>query len=288
VTVGGRGDGGGDGPGGGDPGANADASADPTASADPDEEVFDCTVVDEVLRVRRPDARWLSTGHAGGESRGDAAYNVSVPEGWAERDVDGYVAGRLREAGFEADGPVLLTGVSMRHARRARLGPTEAVVTAGVDNPAALPVDRGAAAAGGAPDRGRRRSDETGTVNVIVGTRRALAPGALANLVAVAAEAKAATLLDRVGVPGTTTDAVVAACDPAGDPSAYSGSATEVGAAARACVRDALLAALDSRYAEDSPPASVESATHGVVTDERATVSPADDRIARENRDERL
>jgi adenosylcobinamide hydrolase len=270
----------------GSEGTNGDTNAD--ADTDGEAGVFDCAVADGVLRVRRPDARWLSTGHAGGELRGDAAYNVSVPEGWTDRDVDGYAAGRLREAGFEADGPVLLTGVSMRHARRARLGPVEAVVTAGVNNPAALPVAPGAATASGddAPDGDS--PDGAGTVNVFVGTTRALAPGALANLVAVAAEAKAATLLDRVGFPGTTTDAVVVACDPAGDPAAYSGSATDVGSAARACVRDALVASLDSRYAEESPPPSVEAATHGVVTDERAAVSPVGDRIARENRDESL
>ncbi|MFC6826544.1 adenosylcobinamide amidohydrolase [Halopelagius fulvigenes] len=238
--------------------------------------VFDCLVRDGVCRLRRPETRWLSTGHAGGESVGPAAYNVSVPEGWADRDVDGYVARRLADTGFDEDGPALLTGVSMRHARVARLGPVEAVVTAGVSNPAALPLDSGGSTVGsdgsGDPDAD---TDATpaGTVNVLVGTTRALEPGALENLVAVAAEAKAATLLSRTGVPGTTTDAVVVACDPAGDSAAYSGSATEVGAAARACVRDALLASLDSRYADEAPPESVSEAAHGVVTDDRAAVS---------------
>ncbi|RDI71348.1 adenosylcobinamide amidohydrolase [Halopelagius longus] len=240
--------------------------------AEPTAGVFDCLVRDGVCRLRRPETRWLSTGHAGGESVGPVAYNVSVPEGWAERDVDGYVARRLADAGFDADGPALLTGVSMRHARVARLGPVEAVVTAGVDNPAALPVSEEKTAGDGGSDAD---TDATpaGTVNVFVGTTRALEPGALENLVALAAEAKAATLVSRTGVPGTTTDAVVAACDPAGDAAAYSGSATEVGAAARACVRDALLAALDSRYADEDPPASVAEAEHGVVTDETAAVS---------------
>lgn len=243
--------------------------------------VFDIAIRDEVCRLRRPRTRWLSTGHDGGESVGPAAYNVSVPEGWAERDVDGYVADRLADAGFDEDGPALLTGVSMRHARAARLGPVEALVTAGVNNPATLPVegdrvgdaDRDVGTRRGADDGRDADARPLGTVNVVVGTTRALGPGALANLVAVAAEAKAATLLARTGFPGTTTDAVVVACDPAGDPSTYSGSATPVGSAARACVRDALLASIASRYADEGPPASVSAAAYGVVTDDRASVS---------------
>lgn len=256
----------------------------PDAVDDPDP-TFEATVREGVCRLRRPGARWLSTGHDGGESRADAAYLVSVPEGWDDVEIGAYVARRRREAGFadaaapesDADGeaeaaPALLTGVSMRHARRARLGPVEAVVTAGLSNPAGLPVPVG----GDDEDRpGPGDADaerRTGTVNVVVGTTRSLAPGALANLVAVAAEAKAATLLARTGFPGTTSDAVLAACDPAGERAAFSGSATAVGSAARACVRDALLAALDSRYQGEEPPESVEDAAYGVVTDRRAAV----------------
>jgi len=69
-------------------------------------------------------------------------------------------------------------------------------------------------------------------------------------------------------VPGTTSDAVVVASDPDGDPATFSGSATRVGAATRACVREAVDAALDARYGTadgddvghgdggDDPPAS--------------------------------
>ena len=222
--------------------------------------VFTATVRDGVCRLARPDTRWLSTGHAGGEHRAPAAYNCTVPEGWDRTDLDAYVAERLAAAGFEADGPALLTGVDQRHARRARLGPVEAVATAGVSNPASLPVE---VRADGGTD-----ASHAGTVNVVVGTTRALAPGALPNLLTVAAEAKAATLLELVGVPGTTTDAVVAACDPAGRSVPFSGSATAVGGAARACVRDAVAASLHARH----PDGEYERES-GVVTDERAAVS---------------
>jgi adenosylcobinamide hydrolase len=249
--------------------------------------VFEVTVRDEVCRLRRPGTRWLSTGHSGGESRADAAYLLSVPDGWGDVDISAYIGERLDAAGFARPGPALLTGVSMRHARRARFGPVEAVVTAGVSNPAALPVgsDMGPSSEETVEESGDGDASEVlgdddtnadrrhaGTVNVAVGTTRSLAPGALPNLVAVAAEAKAATLLARVGVPGTTSDAVLAGCDPEGEEAAFSGSATAVGSAARICVRDAVSAALDARYAEESPPASVDDAEHGVVSDARARV----------------
>ena len=232
---------------------------------------FDAAVRDDVCRLARPDTRWLSTGHDGGECRAPAAYNCTVPDGWDRTDLTAYVAERLADAGFDDEirGPALLTGVDQRHARRARLGSVEAVATAGVSNPAALPVHPDPERVGG--DDGVTSvadADHVGTVNVVVGTTRALAPGALPNLLTVAAEAKAATLLELVGVPGTTTDAVVAACDPEGEPAPFSGSATDVGAAARACVRDAVAASLHSRH-----PDGEYAASSGVVTDERATVS---------------
>lgn len=238
--------------------------------------MFESSRRDGVLELRRAETEWLSTGWEGGRCRADAAHSLTVPEGWEPADLGADVAERLRAAGFERDGPVLLTGVDVGHARGARLGPVEAVATAGVSNPAALPV----------PDpweeseppvlsgSGRRTSGteppDPGTVNVVVGSRRALGEAALANLLTVASEAKATTLSTLVGVPGTTSDAVVAATDPEGEPSTYSGSATDVGAAARACVREAVSAALVARYPDRGMPESVDDARHGVVADERA------------------
>jgi adenosylcobinamide hydrolase len=226
--------------------------------------MFDATVSDGVLRLARPDARWLSTGFDGGERRADAAYNVTVPEGWDRTDLADYVTERRSDAGFDADGPALLTGVSQRHARVARRGPATAVATAGLSNPAPLfAADAESAGHGTASDD----APPVGTVNVFVGVERSLAPGALSNLVAVAASAKAATLSREAGFPGTTTDAVVAACGPDAERARFSGTGTAVGAAARACVRDAVRASLDSRYAdeEEAMPDSVADARHGVA-----------------------
>ncbi|SMO68248.1 adenosylcobinamide amidohydrolase [Halorubrum cibi] len=267
---------------------------------------FRADVADGVCRFRRVDGatRFLSTGFDGGIRVADAVHNVTVPEGWDDagrRDLSEYVDGRVRDAGFadratdgltDRDAPALLTGVDQRHARIARLDGATAVATAGVSNPAALPISDGDVDSVAEDDV----APTTGTVNLLVGSERALSPGALANLVAVVAEAKAATLLATVGFPGTTSDAVVVGCpaeraDATGsgstraradtdgpEPAAFSGSATPIGSAVRACVRDAVCASLASRYGADfeEAPASISDAEYGVVTDERAAVEPVD------------
>jgi len=277
-------------------------------------------VRDGVLRIRAPGATWLSTGWRGGRRDADAAYNVSVPTGWDRTDLDAYVDERLDAAGFaaderdssspdsqtrqdaagressepsvagapeDADGPALLTGVAMEHARAARLdadpdadatGSVLAIATAGVSNPAALFPDDGGDvdAASACSDEATADEHSPGTVNVLLYADRTLTEGALANLVAVVAEAKAATLVREAGFPGTTTDAVIVGCPAVAEPDGgaddengvarFSGSGTPIGAAARVCVRDAVLASLRSRYADRELPATVADAEYGVAT----------------------
>lgn len=228
---------------------------------------FAATVADGVLQVARPGTRWLSTGWDGGFERAPAAYNVTVPEGWDRTDPGVYAAERRERAGFERPGPSLLTGVEMAHARGARIDPVVACATVGVSNPAALPMEP----EGDGEIRSRQPGD-VGTVNLLVGTTEPLTDAALATLLGVVVEAKAATLLATAGFPGTTTDAVVVGAPAGEDPDPFAGSATPVGAAARACVRDAVRASFRSRYDGEDPPESVEAAEHGVVTDRRAEV----------------
>jgi adenosylcobinamide hydrolase len=241
-------------------------------------------VAEEVVRLAAPGSRWLATGHDGGYSEAVAAYNVSVPEGFDRTDLATYTRERRERAGFPEPGPTLLTGVDARHARGGRRGPVTVVATAGVSNPATLPVDgtdERDPVDGGGDSTGAGGDYEgvpevhdggPGTVNLLVHADRALADGALATLLGVVVEAKTATLVARTGFPGTTTDAAVVGCRPAGDPAEFAGSATGVGAAARACVREAVGASLDARYAETALPGSVQDAEHGVATTGRATV----------------
>lgn len=231
--------------------------------------MFETTIHKDVLRVEREGTRWLSSGWDGGIEQGPVAYNIAVPDGWNRTDLDSYVAKRLDRAEFEHPGPTLLTGVDLSYAKGARYGPVEVYATAGVSNPGVLPTEPPVSSQE-ATDTTTGTEADAGTVNLIVGTERSLEPGALANLLAVVVEAKTATLLAETGFPGTTTDAVVVGCDPTGQPAQYSGSATEVGAAARACTRDALQAGLRSRYPDGEYPTTVEVAEYGV----RTTVSP--------------
>ena len=223
----------------------------------------------ECCRLHVDGGRWLSTGHRGGYRTADAATNLTVPTGFDRTDLETYVTDRLAEAGFGTDGPALLTGVEMRHARAATLGSVTVLATVGLTNPAALPISFD-----GETDRSLDGNDRQrpGTVNLLVGTDRALPDGTLASLLATAVEAKAATLQAATGFTGTTSDAIAVGCDPSGDPAAFAGSATAVGSATRACVRDALLAGIESRYDASDIPDSVADADHGVVTDRSASV----------------
>jgi adenosylcobinamide hydrolase len=229
--------------------------------------MFETTVADGVLRLRRPEMRWLSTGWEGGFEQAEAAYNITVPEGWERTDVGTYIDERREQAGFTASGPTLLTGVEMHHARGARLGSVVAYATVGLSNPAALPMEP--------TGMDKRRLDgqpSVGTVNLVVGTTRCLNEAALATLLGIVVEAKTATLLAESNFPGTTTDAVVVGSDERGETAMFTGSATTIGTAARACVREAVRASFRSRYAEREVPHSVADAEHGVVTDQCAEV----------------
>lgn len=234
--------------------------------------MFECREADGVLQVRRPGTRWLSTGWNGGFHEAPAAYNVTVPEGWAETDLEAYSTERRTGAGFETPGPTLFTGVEQDHARVATAEPVTAVATVGLSNPAPLPIDE-------TPDQPRDPQPESGedtppgTVNLIVGTPKQLDDAALANLVSVVAEAKAATLLGKTPFPGTTTDAIIVGSDPSGEPCEFTGSATEIGEAARICVREAILASFVSRYPEGEVPETVAAAAYGRVPSTTATVS---------------
>ena len=228
--------------------------------------MFETTRRDGIVQIRREGARWLSTAWDGGYCESATAYNVTVPTGFGRTDLDSYRRERLGDAGFPV-GPTLLTGVEMEHARCASAGPVSVLATAGLSNPAALPIDDTAPAKFPADTTAQWRP---GTVNLVVGVDRALTDGTLATLLSTAVEAKAATLLGVVEAPGTTSDAVVVGSVPRAKRAEFAGSGTDVGGATRACVRDAVLASLDSRY-DDAPP-TVAEAEHGITTDRQTDV----------------
>ncbi len=226
--------------------------------------MFEPAVRDSVCQLSSEGAHWLATGPNGGFHSVAGATNITVPEGFERQDLAAYADERRSAAGFQQAGPALLTGVDQAHARAARSGSVTVVATAGLSNPATLPM---------AADSSAQNGDwEPGTVNLLVGTTRSLAPGTLATLLATAVEAKTATLQSLTGYTGTTSDAVAVGCDRSGPPAAFAGSTTPVGADTRRCVRDAVVASLDARYDDTPLPASVPAADHGVETTGTATV----------------
>jgi len=92
----------------------------------------------------------------------------------------------------------------------------------------------------------------------------------------VATEAKTATLLGETGFTGTTTDAVVAACDPSGEPAPFSG-ARPGSAPRRGRPCEAVTASVESRYSDETVADSVADAEYGVRTDVRADVFVPDE-----------
>lgn len=228
---------------------------------------FETAESDGVLQARHPSTNWLATTWDGGFVTADATYNITVPEGWERTDLDDYVDQRRRRAGFDTPGPTMLTGVDQAHARGARIGSVTAIATCGLSNPTTLPMNPTEGSSQDATER-----PPPGTVNLILGTSRALDPGGLTNLLAVAVEARTATLLAETRFTGTTSDAIVVGCDPTGEAASFSGSATPVGADTRAAVREAIRASLRSRYPEDGYPTSVADATYGTITSREATV----------------
>lgn len=221
-------------------------------------------------RLTIPDGHWLDTGVDGGFSRADRAVNLTVPTDFDRRDLRAYVTERCESVGIDPAGPALLTAVEQTDARGARAGSVTVVATAGLSNPARLPVP--APAEHENTHEGIDQSPPPGTVNLLVGTTQSLDERGLAAALAAAVEAKAATLGSLVGFSGTTSDALAIGADPAGEKITYVGSSTELGANLRACVREAVSASLDAAYTEEELPATVEAAAHGTRTTRSATV----------------
>jgi adenosylcobinamide hydrolase len=229
----------------------------------------DVTIRSEVCRLSIPNGRWLGTGVNGGIRVADGAVNVSVPSDFDRQDLDDVVAERCAAAGFAGDGPALLTAVEQHHARGARAGSVAVVATAGLSNPATLPIKPSKEESGSGDDRDR---PPIGTVNLLVATDLALSAAGLAGALASAVEAKTATLQAMTGFTGTTSDAVAVGSNREGEDITFVGSSTDVGQAIRACVRDALCASLESTYADQELPTSVGEAEHGAITECETTV----------------
>lgn len=225
------------------------------------------TFREDACRLQVMGGRWLSTGVNGGFVRSDRAVNLTVPSDFDRTDLADYSAERCHDVGFESGGPALLTAVEQRNARCARAGPVTVVATAGLSNPATLPVP------GDSPQKQPSGDSPPplGTVNLLVASARSFSDATLASCLATAVEAKAATLVALTGFSGTTSDAIAVGCDPNADNITFVGSSTHVGKCIRACVRDSMLESLEAVH--DEIPKSASEEVDGTVTDINTAVS---------------
>lgn len=227
------------------------------------------TIRDGVLQVHTGKTRWLATGLQPAFSTAPAAYNISVPAGFDCTDLEPYKRDRRQSAGFTDPGPTLLTGVDLAHARGATAEPVTVYATVGLSNPASLPTNPTDTPE---PASSVESRNHAGTVNLLVHVDRALEEGGLTTLLAEVVEAKTATLIAHTTMTGTTTDAVIVGANPTAEPATFTGSATPIGARARACVRDAVTSSLTARYPDGDWPESIVAADHGIRTTRQTTV----------------
>ncbi len=182
-------------------------------------------VEEEYLRVRGEFRVVSSAPWRGGARRARTIVNVHVPKSYHE-PVPPFFRRFERRTGLRSV-VGLLTAVDLRAVamRRTRYG--TALVTAGVSNAAFV-----------------------GTINIILVVTGNATPGAMVEAVKVATEAKAAALrrLDVHAGPapatGTSTDAVVVACEGTGDRWEFCGGATVRGRSLGAMVASAVAESL--------------------------------------------
>ncbi len=153
--------------------------------------------------------RAASTGVRGGLRDVTTVFNRTVPENFDHEDIFRYMDGIVTERGFSDEYFGLLTAVEMRNLCILQYDFITVFVTAGVTNP---------------------NPDPPHTINVIVFSREGMGDAALLETIITVTEAKAQALREMGYVfTGTTTDAVMVACE--GEPTqhAFAGTLTEVG-----------------------------------------------------------
>jgi len=156
----------------------------------------------------RGDFRAASTGVNGGLRRVTTILNHTVDEGFDHREPLRFLEDLTAGMGFSRDFFGLLTAVDIRHTCMLHHDFITLFVTAGIAHPNPSPA---------------------GTINIIVHSSEGFSDGALLETLLTTTMAKA-DALRALGHPfsGTTTDAVVAACEGAACHE-YAGTATEAG-----------------------------------------------------------
>ncbi|MDP9814622.1 adenosylcobinamide amidohydrolase [Spirilliplanes yamanashiensis] len=189
-----------------------------------------------VWRPERPLMTVSSAVLGGGLGLRHWVVNATVPMSYHRDDPADHLAELARGLGLRGPGVGLLTGVDVGEVVTADDGGVRVWATVGLGTPTL-------AAAPDAPAVTR-----PGTVNVVAHLPALPGPGALVNLVATAAEAKAQAMTDLgLVATGTATDAVTVLCDPDGPAAEYGGPRSRWGARlARAVHRAVVTRGIDT------------------------------------------
>jgi adenosylcobinamide hydrolase len=168
-----------------------------------------------------------STGIDGGVRAVSTLLNHTVPRDFDHTDPHRHLGRLVASEGFGSDFFGLLTAVGMKSLCILHYDFITAFITAGVSNP---------------------NPEGPGTINIIVYSSQPLTESAMLTLIITATEAKAKALAD-LGRPftGTTTDAVIVACEGVGQAHEYGGTLTEAGRRCYEAVRFGVQEAL-KRY----------------------------------------
>ncbi|NLA38805.1 MAG: hypothetical protein GX882_05385 [Methanomicrobiales archaeon] len=165
----------------------------------------------------RGEFRAASTGVRGGIADVTTILNNTVPRDF-DSDPARYIDLLLARHGLSREHFSLLTAVDMLHLCVLQYDFITAFITAGVTNPTAPPT---------APH----------TINIIVHSREGMSDAALLETIITVTGAKAQALHGLgYDFPGTTTDAVVVACERGAGIHTYAGTLTEVGRRVHAAI----------------------------------------------------
>lgn len=157
-----------------------------------------------------------STGIAGGTGKISTIVNHTVPLDFDHSNPEKYLELLVAGEGFSRDYYGLLTAVEMKDLCVLHYDFITVFITAGVSNP---------------------NPQGPNTINIVVYSSESLSEGALLETIITATEAKAHALRDMgFSFTGTSTDAVVVACEGEGVGHMYAGTLTEVGQRVYECV----------------------------------------------------
>lgn len=166
----------------------------------------------------------------GGTGPREWLVNASVAMSYARPDPDAHLAALAAELGLTGPGVGMLTGVDVADVVAADDDGVRVHATVGLGAPIQ--------AASSETGFGHR----AGTVNIVVCVPQRLGDGALINMVATVAEAKAQALRDLgLAATGTATDAVCVLCPLSGEAAPYGGPRSRWGAPVARAVHQAVL-----------------------------------------------